>query len=154
MNPPGGVFAVQFASAAAALAVVGLGEIGEFEICREGLRHLVGAGQIHRGDNFLRLEHEFGQRRREEAGSGLARAFRDVQFRDVRSAAAATLRPKSNSSRPDCSTRACPRIAPSERTSRRSGLSFAGSSELAVSSARRACWSSAFHSGLGLFDAI
>ena len=53
------MFAIQFAGAAAAPAVVGLGKIREFEIGRERFSYLVGAGQVHVGDNFLRLEHEF-----------------------------------------------------------------------------------------------
>ena len=143
-NEPGsgGWSRVQFSGAAAAFAVIGLGQIGQFEIRREGFGDLVGAGQIHLRDNFLRFEHEFGRR-------GLLRtAPRGLAM--SRSASAASSSTESKSSCPDCSTSTCPRIAPSERTSRRRGLSFAGSSEGAVSSARRACWSSAFHSGLGL----
>src|SRR5712671_729164 len=60
----------------------------------------------------------------------------------------------SNNSCPPCSTSTFPSNKPSDRTSRRSGLSLAGSSERAVSSARRAFWSSGFHSGLGLLVAM
>src|SRR5258708_9957944 len=60
----------------------------------------------------------------------------------------------SNNSCPPCSTSTCPSSKPSDRTSRRSGLSLAGSSERAVSSARRAFWSSGFHSSLDLLVAI
>ena len=42
--------------------MVGLRKISEFKIGREGLGDLVGAGQVHAGDDFLRLKHEFGGR--------------------------------------------------------------------------------------------
>jgi len=57
----------------------------------------------------------------------------------------------SNISCPDCSVITWPRMAPRDRTSRRRGLSLVGSSEGAVSSVRRVCWSSTFHRGLALF---
>src|SRR6202011_1025457 len=60
----------------------------------------------------------------------------------------------SNNSCPPCSTSTCPSSKPSDRTSRRNGLSLAGSSERAVNSARRAFWSSGFHSGLDLLVAM
>ena len=56
------MFAIQLARATPALAVVGLGKIGEFEIRREGLRDLVGARQVHRRNDRLRLMHECGRR--------------------------------------------------------------------------------------------
>ena len=52
------MFPVQFAGAATTLAVVGLGEIGEFEVSREGLGDVVSAGQVHPGNNRLGFEHE------------------------------------------------------------------------------------------------
>ncbi len=51
-----------FARAAPALAMVGLRQVGQFEVCRERLRDLVGAGQVHGGDDLLCFEHEFGRR--------------------------------------------------------------------------------------------
>ncbi len=56
------MFPIQFAGATAALAMVGLSEIGEFEIRRECFGHVIGAGQVHPRDNLLRLEHEFRRR--------------------------------------------------------------------------------------------
>ena len=52
------MFAVQLARSAPAPAVIGLGQIGEFEISREGLGDLVGAWQVHPSHNFLSLAHE------------------------------------------------------------------------------------------------
>ena len=56
------MFAVQFARAAPALAMVGLGKIGEFEVSREGFCDLIGAGQIHPRNNLLRFQHKFRRR--------------------------------------------------------------------------------------------
>src|SRR5215475_13087156 len=52
--------AVQLSSATAPFSMVGLGQISQFEISGEGLRHLIGASQIHLGDGFLRFAHEVG----------------------------------------------------------------------------------------------
>ena len=41
------VIAIQFACTAAAFAVIGLGQIGQLEVSREGFGHLIGAGQVH-----------------------------------------------------------------------------------------------------------
>jgi hypothetical protein len=63
-NEPGSgaMFAIQFAGAAAALAVVRLGQVGEFEVRRKGLGDLVGVGQVHARDDLLRLAHQLGRR--------------------------------------------------------------------------------------------
>ena len=74
------MFAVQFAGAAAALAMIGFRQIRQLEISREGFRHLVGAGQVHLGDDLLRLEHEFGR------GSLLRAAAHGLAMLDQQSA--------------------------------------------------------------------
>ena len=147
-NEPGsgGLLAIQFAGAAAALAMVGLGQIGQFEISREGLGHLVGAGQVHPGNHFLRLEHQFGR------GSLLADC--GARFRDARSAVAATLRP----------IRIPPALTarPAPVRGSRPASAHLGAADYLSRVRRNArsvrpdvrVWSSAFHSGLGLFGAI
>ena len=51
------MLAMELAGAATAFAVVGLGQVGQFEICGESLGDLVGMGKIHIRDHLLGARH-------------------------------------------------------------------------------------------------